>query len=103
MKKIFISQPMKDRTDEQILEERNRIASIVETVLEEPVEVIDSFLKDSPHETLPLWRLGKSIQLMSTADIVVFNGRWNKYRGCSIEHECAVQYGMRILEIAHVE
>lgn len=29
MKKIFISQPMKDKTDEQILEERNRAISRV--------------------------------------------------------------------------
>ena len=44
MKRIFISQPMKDKTDEQILKERERAVSAVKEKFNgEDVEVIDSF------------------------------------------------------------
>ena len=47
MKKLFISQPMKDKTDEEIKAER---AKIVEAVTERfgEVEVIDSFFEAAP-------------------------------------------------------
>lgn len=100
--KIFISQPMKGKTDEEILSERNRaINKIKETVYEEDVEIVDSFLKDikvpnSVNE--PLYYLGNSLILLSTANIAYFIKGWNEARGCKIEHECAVQYGLKVIE-----
>ena len=50
MKKLFISQPMRDKTDEEIKTER---AEIVKRVTERfgEVEVIDSFFtEDAPKE-----------------------------------------------------
>lgn len=46
MKKIFISQPMRDKTDEEIKAER---AEIVKRVTERfgEVEVIDSFIEEN--------------------------------------------------------
>lgn len=43
MKKLFISQPMKDKTDEEILAVRAKAIESAERELGEPVEVIDSF------------------------------------------------------------
>lgn len=43
MKKLFISQPMKGKTDEEILKERETAIKQAEELLKEPVEVIDSF------------------------------------------------------------
>ena len=61
MKKIFISQPMKDKTDEQILKERERAVSVVKKKFNgEDVEIIDSFFQSAPHDAKPLWFLGKS-------------------------------------------
>ena len=45
MKKLFISQPMRDKTDKEILELRKQIAEGVKQFTGEDVEVIDSFLK----------------------------------------------------------
>lgn len=92
MKKLFISQPMNDKTDEQILEERNKAISLFDDV-----EVIDSFFSNAPHDATPLWFLGESIKLLGDADIVYFCKDWEKYRGCTIEHECAVRYGKTIV------
>ena len=96
MKKLFISQPMRDKTDEEIKAER---AEIIKRVTERfgEVEVIDSFFESAPHDARPLWFLGKSLELLSTADCAYFAEGWKDYRGCKIEHECAVQYGIDIV------
>lgn len=97
MKKLFISQPMRDKTDEEIKIERKKIIEKVEELIGEKVEVIDSFFEKAPHDAKPLWFLGKSIQLLSTADIAYFADGWDKYRGCIIEHKCCIDYGIQIM------
>ena len=99
MKKIFISQPMKDKTNEQILKERERAVSVVKEKFNgEDVEVIDSFFQSAPHDARPLWFLGKSLELLSTADVAYFIGEWKNYRGCKIENTCAKKYGIETIE-----
>ena len=95
MKKLFISQPMRDKTNEEIIEERNRIKKIVEEKFNEPVELIDSFFKDAPHNATPIWYLGQSLLKLSEANVAYFAKKWEKYDGCIIEHETAVRYSKR--------
>ena len=92
MKKLFISQPMKGKTNEQILRDRQEVISLFDDVI-----VLDTFFKDSLHDAKPLWFLGESIKLLAEADIVYFCKDWHKYNGCVIEHECAVRYGKEII------
>jgi hypothetical protein len=97
--KIFISQPMKDKTDEEILRERQiAIDSVKEKFPGEEIEVIDSFFRDAPHDARPLWFLGKSLELLSTADVAYFCKGWENARGCSIENTCAIEYGITVIE-----
>ena len=98
MKKLFISQPMRGKTDEEILRERDKAIANAMDIVKDNVEVIDSFFQDAPVEAKPLWFLGKSIELLSSADIVYFCKGWNDARGCRIEHECAKEYGIEIIE-----
>lgn len=98
MKKLFISQPMKDKTDDEILKEREKAIAAAREYLGEDVEVIDSFFKDAPHDAKPLWFLGKSIELLSTSDVAYFAKGWDNARGCKIEHDCAVAYGINVIE-----
>lgn len=100
MKKIFISQPMRGKTNEEIEAERAKAIQIAKDYLHEDVEVIDSFFKDAPVDAKPLWYLGKSITLLSEADLAVFCEGWAKYRGCDIEHICAHQYGIDCVDIS---
>ena len=97
MKKLFISQPMKDKTDEEIKAVRKAIIADVSKLVGDEVEVIDSFFEKAPHDVKPLWFLGKSLELLSTADCAYFAEGWSNYRGCKIEHECAIQYGIDIV------
>lgn len=101
MKKLFISQPMRGLSEEEILKAREEIRIRAEKVIGEPVEVIDSFFTDYSGEvckSVPMWHLGKSIQLLSQADIAYFGGDWRNARGCKIEHEVADKYGIKIIE-----
>ena len=97
--KLFISQPMKDKTNEEIEAERERaILKVKKRFPDEEIEVIDSFFKDAPHEAKPLWFLGKSLELLSTADIAYFIGDWENYRGCRIENQCCNDYCIPVIE-----
>jgi len=98
VKKLFISQPMSDKTDEQILAEREKAIESAKRNFGEDIEVIDSFFKDAPHDAKPLWFLGKSLELLSTADIAYFVKGWENYRGCKIENTCAIEYGIEAIE-----
>lgn len=97
MKKIFISCPMRDKSDNEIINARKEILEKVKEYLNEDVEMIDSFFQSAPHEAKPLWFLGKSLELLSTADVVVFGPDWDQYRGCKLENACAEAYGYDIL------
>lgn len=90
---------MKDKTNEEILEERERIIAAAKEKIGEDVEVIDSFFKDAPHEARPLWFLGRSFELLSTADLATFAKGWEEYRGCKMEHIACEMYGIDILEM----
>lgn len=96
--KLFISQPMRDKTNEEIERERQNAIQSVKEKFGEEVEVIDSFFKDAPHDAKPLWYLGKSLMLLSTADVAFFCKGWDEYRGCRIENQCAIEYGITVIK-----
>ena len=98
MKKLFISQPMGGKSDEEILSERENSIRIAKEILGEDVEVIDTFYTDFSSNAKPLEYLARSISDLAKADIAYFVEGWQKARGCKIEHECAVQYGIKIIK-----
>lgn len=90
--KLFISQPMKGKTNEWIKAERDYVAKKFPDA-----EIIESFFEDAPADVAPLWCLGESIKLLGEADVVYFCDGWHDANGCTIEHECAVRYGKKII------
>lgn len=99
MIKLFISQPMRGKTDEEILAEREKAIKFFKAIFEEvEIEVIDSLFKEVPHDANPLWYLAKSLELLSTADVAYFVKGWENYRGCKIEYKCAKEYGIYTIE-----
>lgn len=97
MKRLFISQPMRDKSNVEILAERNKAIEVANKQLNEEVEVIDSFFKDSPALTNPLLCLAKSLELLATADIAYFADGWEQARGCRIERLCAEEYNIPVI------
>lgn len=98
MKKLFISQPMKGRSDEEIINDHRACIKYAKEMLGEDVEVIDSFFRGAPADAKPLWYLGESLKLLAQADIAYFAAGWADARGCKIEHTCAAEYGVPIIE-----
>ena len=101
MKKLFISQPMRCLTAEEILKVREEIKNRAEKTIGEPLELINSFIEDYPGEnnkSIPVWYLGKSIQFLSQADIAYFGGDWINARGCKIEYIIAIAYGIKVIK-----
>lgn len=97
MKKLFISQPMCGKTNEEIEFERDRAAVAAGRQLNEDVEVINSFFKDNPALVNPLLCLAKSLELLSTADAAYFADGWEQARGCRIERLCAEEYNIPVI------
>lgn len=93
--KVMISQPMKNRSNKEILEER---AELVKRIEEEGDIVLDTVFDEAPKNVdESVWFLSKSIEFLASADKVIFMKGWEKARGCKIEHQVAVEYGKEIM------
>lgn len=105
MKKAMLSQPMRDKTEEEIVATRD---AAIKRLNELGYEVINTKFTDEWYskeamadrgvKQIPLCFLAKSLENMSLCDAVYFCKDWEKYRGCKIEHEAALQYGLDIIE-----
>lgn len=96
MKTIFISQPMKGLTIENVQANRKR----VERLLKPNYIIADSIFTDFDNITVknkPLYCLSKAIAVLSECDVIYMMKGWELARGCRIEHECAKEYGLNII------
>ena len=99
--KVFISQPMSDKTDDEILNKRFELTE--KTIKKfktnnKEVSFIHSFLEFIPRKNANLYFLAKSLELLSDADVAVFAKDWEKYRGCIIERLCCEEYGIKVID-----
>lgn len=94
--KVIISQPMKNRTENDIKEERKRI---IEKFNNMHIEVINTiFTEEAPkNNNAAVYYLGKSIQEMAKIDAIFMCPGWREARGCRIEYKIAQEYGIKIL------
>lgn len=103
MKKIFISQKMNGKSEDEIKETRRaaeqHILNMFKKVGDEGEEIqfIDSYFEDyDPQDGCkPLKYLAKSLELLADADFVYFaDDGYKTARGCYIEYYCATAYGI---------
>ena len=97
MKKLFISVPMKGRTEAQIRATMEQMHHIAEAVFGEELEVIQTYISDDPpaDANQAVWYLGESIKKMADADY--FIGIYDEekaFRGCAIENLVARSYNI---------
>lgn len=106
MKKLFVSLPMRGFGGREIKQRMNYLKSLVELELKEEVILIDTFIENEPDSKeindIGLYFLGKSIEEMAYADIVIFADGWKKARGCKVEYKAAIEYGLKILYEDHL-
>ena len=104
MNKAMLSQPMAGKTNEEIVTTRERA---IKTLKEKGYEIVNTlftdewYSKDAMAERgvvqIPLCFLAKSLENMSLCHAAYFCKGWENARGCRIEHEAAVAYGLEIL------
>lgn len=91
---------MKGKTEPEILKERANMFQLAKESFPD-AELIDSYLDDYEPSTgnVGLKYLAKSLELLADADVAYFAPGWDKARGCRIENECAIRYGIEVHEI----
>ena len=92
MKKLFISQPMRGKTPEEITAERERMISQVAKMLPDEIEVLDTYYKDFDGNRVQF--LGRSIGDLGKADIAIFAPGWEDFAGCRCEHTVCEEYNI---------
>ena len=102
--KAMLSQPMGGKSDAEIVETREQAIGVLES---EGYEVVNTLFTDEWYSSkamadgevvqVPLCFLAKSLENMSLCDAVYFCKGWEYARGCKIEHDAAVAYGLKIM------
>lgn len=93
---------MNGRTDDEILTERHNAITIVKMLLGNEIEVLDTFFTDFDQNTKPLSYLARSIDILAKADIACFVRGWGYSRGCKIEYQCAINYGISVIDFNEI-
>ena len=97
MKKLYISCPMKGRTEENIRKSIEKMHRIAEIVFDQELEVIPSYIEHKPPQDTnqAMWYLGESIKLMAQADYYIGIDYSDFFHGCAVENEIAARYGIQ--------
>ena len=104
MRKAMLSQPMAGKTQEEIVATRERAVAALKA---RGFEVINTLFTDEWYSKekmeergvvqIPLCFLAKSLENMSLCHAAYFCKGWEQARGCKIEHDAAVAYGLVII------
>ena len=100
----MLSQRMAGKSDEEIKTTREKS---IEVLKDKVYEVVNTLFTDEWYSSdkmkergvvqIPLCFLAKSLENMSLCHAAYFCKGWEQARGCRIEHDAAVAYGLTIL------
>lgn len=100
----MISQPMANKTEQEITETRERAKNVLENLGYKFINTrfTDEWyspenMKERGVENVPLCFLAKSLENMSKCHVAYFCKGWEDTRGCRCEHDIAQAYGMTII------
>ena len=109
-KNIFISQPMTGKSEEEILATRQKeIEKIHQLASEKDIQVhiVDSYVDDATRKHFEerltddinwdIYWLSQSLQKLALADTIWLCEGWEHSKGCNVELECAISYGLDIV------
>ena len=104
MKKAMLSQPMAGKTEEEIGAARNKAIAVLEA---KGYSIVNTLFTDEWYSKekmaergvvqIPLCFLAKSLENMALCHAAYFCKGWENARGCKIEHDAAVAYGLDII------
>lgn len=103
--KVFISQPMHDKSEEEIKAIKEQAKEEIKKLYQffannNQLEII-STTEQRKHELLPreasrLWWLGRAIQMLEDVDVIYMCNGWEESKGCRIERSVAIEYNISI-------
>lgn len=105
--KIFISQPMTGRTEDEIVTERKWAIKTAKEKYGRDIDIIDSYIDNEYRVSFErdfskiianfdVYWLGMAIGYLAEADALIMVGDWENSRGCKIEKMVAETYGIEI-------
>lgn len=97
MKKLFVSVPMKGRTEEEIKASIQKMKKIAEIYEGEELELIDSYINDNPPKDSKeaVWYLGESLKKLAQADVFIgIIDAWD-CNECFIENDVVSRYEIK--------
>lgn len=104
MMKAMLSQPMAGKTEAEIVSTREKAVAALKAQGYEVVNTLftdEWYSKESMAERgvvqIPLCFLAKSLENMSLCHAAYFCKGWEQARGCRIEHDAAVAYGLKVI------
>lgn len=104
MMKAMLSQPMAGKTEAEIVSAREKAVAALKAQGYEVVNTLftdEWYSKESMAERgvvqIPLCFLAKSLENMSLCHAAYFCKGWEQARGCRIEHDAAVAYGLKVI------
>ena len=102
--KAMLSQPMAGKTEQEIVETREKA---IHALTEKGYEIVNTLFTDEWYSKeamqdrgvvqIPLCFLAKSLENMSLCNAAYFCKGWENARGCKIEHDAAKAYGLEII------
>lgn len=102
--RVFISIPTLNKSLECIESMREYLLKKTQEMLFAEFDIINPVdLTDYKTDPYSLWVLGRSLEFMSEADVVVFSSDWNDDRKCRFERKAAEEYHLATLELEFIQ
>jgi hypothetical protein len=102
--KAMLSQPMAGKSEKEIVETREKAIGVLKS---KGYEIVNTLFTDEWYSKdqmeargvvqIPLCFLAKSLENMSLCNATYFCKGWENARGCRIEHDAAIAYGLDII------
>lgn len=109
-KNIFISQPMSGKSEEEILATRQKEIEKIHQLFDADgveINIIASYIDDATRKHFKehvsddinwdIFWLSQSLERLAMADMIWLCEGWEYSKGCNVELECAIQYGLVIV------
>ena len=109
-KNIFISQPMTGKSEEEILATRQKEIDKIHQLFDADgveINIIASYIDDATRKHFKehvsddinwdIFWLSQSLERLAMADMIWLCEGWEYSKGCNVELECAIQYGLVVV------
>ena len=106
---------MTGKSEEEILATRQKEIEKIHQLFDADgveINIIASYIDDATRKHFrkytsddinwDIYWLSQSLQKLAMADMIWLCDGWKHSKGCNVEHECAIQYGLDIVYSGHI-